>query len=64
MNAASCCHTIEGCPGLYVDAFRGALLRKTNDADNSFILTHYHGVRSILVDNDIVLLIYSFVFVP
>jgi len=26
-----------------VDAFRGPLLQKTNDAMNSFILTHYHG---------------------
>ena len=44
MNAATCCHTIEGCPGLYVDAFRGQLLRRTSDTNNSFVLTHYHGV--------------------
>jgi DNA cross-link repair 1A protein len=40
MNASASCHEIEGCPGLYVDAFRGV---KTLDPRCSFILTHYHG---------------------
>lgn len=43
MNSSSDCHEIEGCPRLFIDAFRGAFLRKTSDANNTFILTHYHG---------------------
>jgi DNA repair metallo-beta-lactamase/UBA/TS-N domain len=43
MNSSSDCHEIEGCPHLFIDAFRGLLLRKTSDAKNTFILTHYHG---------------------
>lgn len=43
MNTAEVCHEVDGCPGLYVDAFRGRYLRRTQDPDNAFILTHYHG---------------------
>lgn len=43
MNGAEFCHEVDGCPGLYVDAFRGKYLRRTQDPDNAFILTHYHG---------------------
>lgn len=43
MNAATVCHEIPGCPGLYIDAFRGNELRKALDANNVFILSHYHG---------------------
>jgi DNA repair metallo-beta-lactamase/UBA/TS-N domain len=43
MNSSIDCHEIEGCPHLFIDAFRGPLLRKTSDSDNTFILTHYHG---------------------
>lgn len=43
MNARSECHEIEGCPGLFVDAFRGSMLKKTSDIRNSYILSHYHG---------------------
>lgn len=43
MNAANVCHEIEGCPHLFIDAFRGPLLRKTSDNSNTFVLTHYHG---------------------
>ena len=43
MNGADFCHEVDGCPGLYVDAFRGKYLRRTQDPDNAFILTHYHG---------------------
>lgn len=43
MNSAASCHEIVGCPGLYVDAFRGRFAAKTQDPSCSFILTHYHG---------------------
>jgi DNA cross-link repair 1A protein len=43
MNSSNVCHEIQGCPGIYVDAFRGRYLKKTQDADSAFILTHYHG---------------------
>jgi len=43
MNASASCHEIAGCPGLYVDAFRGKYLLRTQDPDNAFVLTHYHG---------------------
>jgi glyoxylase-like metal-dependent hydrolase (beta-lactamase superfamily II) len=43
MNSSSDCHEIEGCPQLYIDAFKGKFLRKTSDESNTFILTHYHG---------------------
>lgn len=43
MNRSAICHEIEGCPGLYVDAFCGHYLRKTEDENNAYILTHYHG---------------------
>jgi L-ascorbate metabolism protein UlaG (beta-lactamase superfamily) len=43
MNSSNVCHEIDGCLGLYVDAFRGHYLKKTQDADSAFILTHYHG---------------------
>lgn len=43
MNAASSCHEIPECSGLYIDAFRGSYLRKTRDPQHHFILTHYHG---------------------
>ena len=43
MNSSNVCHEIEGCPGLYVDAFRGHYLKKTRDAVSAFVLTHYHG---------------------
>ena len=43
MNSSADCHEIEGCPGLYVDAFRGAFASKTQNPSCSFILTHYHG---------------------
>lgn len=43
MNAADLCHDVDGCPGLYVDAFRGRYLRRTQNQDNAFVLTHYHG---------------------
>ena len=43
MNGAAACHEIAGCPGLYVDAFKGKYLEKTKDAQNAFILSHYHG---------------------
>mmetsp|Transcript_12488 Transcript_12488/g.18331 ORF Transcript_12488/g.18331 Transcript_12488/m.18331 type:complete len:503 (-) Transcript_12488:1365-2873(-) len=43
MNSLSECHEIEGCPGLFIDAFRGSMLKKTSDSNNIFILSHYHG---------------------
>jgi len=44
MNAAAACHEIPGCPGCYVDAFRGHYLKtQTKKAEHIFILTHYHG---------------------
>ena len=43
MNQSADCHEVEGCPGLYVDAFRGHYLTKTSDSQFTFILTHYHG---------------------
>ena len=43
MNAADVCHEVDGCPGLYVDAFRGRYLRRMQDPDNAFLLSHYHG---------------------
>jgi DNA cross-link repair 1A protein len=43
MNSSATCHQVEGLPGLYIDAFKGAFLRKTSDASNAFVLTHYHG---------------------
>ena len=42
MNQAERCHAVNGCPGLYVDAFK-AFRGKTRDKSCSFILTHYHG---------------------
>lgn len=42
MNQAERCHAVNGCPGLYVDAFK-AFRGNTRDASCSFILTHYHG---------------------
>ena len=42
MNSSACCHEIEDCPGLYVDAFR-TFASKTHDSRCNFILTHYHG---------------------
>ena len=42
MNQAERCHAVDGCTGLYVDAFK-AFRGKTSDASCSFILTHYHG---------------------
>lgn len=44
MNSSDTCHQVEGCPGLYVDAFRGHFLREqTKTLDATFILSHYHG---------------------
>ena len=44
MNSSRSCHEIPDCPNIFVDAFRGHYLsQKTKDADNIFILTHYHG---------------------
>ncbi|CAJ1958948.1 unnamed protein product [Cylindrotheca closterium] len=43
MNSSDVCHIVKDVPGLYVDAFRGRLLRKTQDPTACFILTHYHG---------------------
>ena len=43
MNSSDFCHEVVDCPGLYVDAFRGHFLRRTQDPDSAFILTHYHG---------------------
>jgi DNA cross-link repair 1A protein len=43
MNSSAACHQVEGLPGLYIDAFKGAFLRKTSNASNTFVLTHYHG---------------------
>lgn len=44
MNHATDCHEIPDCPGIFVDAFRGAYLtHKTKDAANVFVLSHYHG---------------------
>ena len=43
MNSSTACHEIEGAPCLYVDAFRGIYLKKTNENQNTFILSHYHG---------------------
>lgn len=43
MNLSKECHEIPGCPGLYIDAFRGPYLRKTHHMEHAFILTHYHG---------------------
>ena len=37
------CHEVDGCPGLLVDAFRGKYLQRTQDPNNTFVLTHYHG---------------------
>ena len=43
MNSSDVCHIVQDVPGSYVDAFRGRLLRKTQDPTACFILTHYHG---------------------
>ena len=43
MNGADVCHEVDGCPGLLVDAFRGKYLQRTQDPNDTFILTHYHG---------------------
>ncbi|GAX23621.1 DNA cross-link repair 1A protein [Fistulifera solaris] len=43
MNPSKECHEIPHCPGLYIDAFRGPYLRKTQHMEHAFILTHYHG---------------------
>ena len=42
MNQTSKCHQIQGCTGLYIDAFR-AFKNKTRDKNSTFILTHYHS---------------------
>ena len=42
MNQTSKCHQIQGCHGLYIDAFR-AFSEKTTDKNSTFILTHYHS---------------------
>jgi len=42
MNQAERCHAVDGCPGLYVDAFK-TFRGKTRDASSSFVLTHYHA---------------------
>ena len=42
MNQTAKCHLIQGCKGLYIDAFR-AFKSKTNDINATFILTHYHS---------------------
>jgi L-ascorbate metabolism protein UlaG (beta-lactamase superfamily) len=42
MNQSQRCHQIEGCPGLFVDAFK-VFKAKTTDESSAFILTHYHG---------------------
>lgn len=36
------CHEIEGCPNLYVDAFK-MYRDQTHDSQCAFILTHYHS---------------------
>lgn len=44
MNSLDACHVIDGCPGVYVDAFQGNFLReKTKNPKALFILSHYHG---------------------
>jgi len=43
MNSSEVCHDIADCPGLYVDGFRGKYLKLTQNTNNCFILTHYHG---------------------
>jgi DNA repair metallo-beta-lactamase/UBA/TS-N domain len=44
MNSSDACHVVDGCPGLYVDAFHRHFLReKTKDPKALFILSHYHG---------------------
>jgi len=44
MNSSDICHQVEGCPGLFVDAFRGHFLREhTKNPEATFILSHYHG---------------------
>lgn len=43
MNGADICHQVDGVAGLYVDAFKGKYLRRTQDPNNAFILSHYHG---------------------
>jgi len=42
MNATKCCHQIEGCPNLFIDAF-SIFRHKTTNKYCSFILTHYHS---------------------
>ena len=42
MNQLQKCHQFEGCTDIFIDAFR-ALKHKTSNANNAFILTHYHA---------------------
>jgi ribonuclease BN (tRNA processing enzyme) len=42
MNQTAKCHQIQGCTGLYIDAFR-AFQSRTRDIKSTFILTHYHS---------------------
>ncbi len=42
MNQVAKCHQIEGCRGLYIDAFK-AFKEKIQDESSTFILTHYHS---------------------
>ncbi|KAG7355505.1 beta-lactamase-like protein [Nitzschia inconspicua] len=44
MNSSDACHVVEGCPGVYIDAFQGHFLRQKSKNPNAlFILSHYHG---------------------
>ena len=44
MNSSVSSQEIDGCPGLYVDAFRGkAMWQNIDNADNTLVLSHYHG---------------------
>jgi mRNA degradation ribonuclease J1/J2 len=42
MNQTAKCHQIQGCSGLYIDAFR-AFKSEIKNVHSSFILTHYHS---------------------
>ena len=42
MNQTAKCHKIEGCNGLYIDAFR-AFKEELGNSKSTFILTHYHS---------------------
>lgn len=42
MNQQAICHSIQGCPSLFIDAFK-AFKHKISFVNDAFILTHYHS---------------------